>query len=216
MRYAGIIKNDIMLDEDLSFESTDTNPFYIDGRLSDIADFKGKLVYGKMPEKDNEVILLTDKYNYYFTEKVDEAIGKTYYLFADEDSISIKITGVAYKEEENSSYYEIIYCSKYDTDDFEIQFDSSIKNEDFKGAKTESFTPSGHYYLDESGDIRGQTAFFSPDSFYILMLRRSLEEDIKKVGSLDFCFLEKILPKGKNYIRIRAYKDNNKKKEYGG
>ena len=32
----------------------------------------------------------------------------------------------------NDTYRRFIYCSKYDTDDFEIQFDSSIKNEDFK------------------------------------------------------------------------------------
>ena len=32
----------------------------------------------------------------------------------------------------NDSYRRFIYCSKYDEDNFEIQFDNSIKNEDFK------------------------------------------------------------------------------------
>ena len=94
-----VVKNDIMLDENLWFESNDDNPFYVDGYLKNIEEFEGKLDYGKMPQNDNEVIVVIDKYDYYFHDKVEDALSKTYYLGGDKNSISIKITGVKYKED---------------------------------------------------------------------------------------------------------------------
>ena len=109
-----IVKNDIMLDSELWFESNDDNPFYVNGTLQDIADFEGPLDYGKMPEKDNEVIVLIDNYDYYFNDKLDEALAKTYYLNGDKNNISIKITGVKYKDEKLFTYnVNTIYVNEY-------------------------------------------------------------------------------------------------------
>ena len=117
-----IVKNDILLDEELWFESNDDNPFYINGHIKDAKEFAGTLDYGKMPEKDNEVIVLIDKYDYYFHDKIEEALEKTYYLGGDKNNISIKITGVKYKEDDNmfSMSYgnSTIYASKYLQDSY--------------------------------------------------------------------------------------------------
>ena len=109
-----IVKNDIMLDSELWFESNDDNPFYVSGTLQDITDFDGTLDYGRMPEKDNEVIVLIDNYDYYFNDKLDEALGKTYYLNGDKNNISFKITGVKYKDEKLFTYnVNTIYVNEY-------------------------------------------------------------------------------------------------------
>ena len=109
-----IAKNDIMLDSELWFESNDDNPFYVSGTLQDIGDFDGQLDYGRMPEKDNEVIVLIDNYDYYFNDKLEEALAKTYYLNGDKNSISVKITGVKYKDETLFTYnLNTIYVNEY-------------------------------------------------------------------------------------------------------
>ena len=109
-----IAKNDIMLDSELWFESNDDNPFYVSGTLQDIGDFDGQLDYGRMPEKDNEVIVLIDNYDYYFNDKLEEALAKTYYLNGDKNNISVKITGVKYKDETLFTYnLNTIYVNEY-------------------------------------------------------------------------------------------------------
>ena len=110
-----VVKNDIMLDEELWFESNDDNPFYVNGHLKDIEEFEGKLDYGRMPETDNEVIVMIDKYDYYFHDKVEDALSKKYYLGGDKNNISIKLTGVKYKEDNVLVSYtgnSYVYASK--------------------------------------------------------------------------------------------------------
>ncbi len=91
-----IIENDIMLDTQLWFQTIDDSYFSIYGNLRDIGTFSGKLDYGRMPENDNEVIYVTDEYNYYFSDKIEEAIKKTYYYNGDRLSHNIKVVGVKY------------------------------------------------------------------------------------------------------------------------
>ena len=96
---ANIVENDIVLDSPLWFESLDDNPFNLYGTLVDVSLFEGKLDYGRMPEADNEVIILVEPYDYYFTDKVEEALTKTYYYQADKGAMSIKVVGVKYLDE---------------------------------------------------------------------------------------------------------------------
>ena len=91
-----VIENDIMLDTNVWFQSLDESYFNIDGNLRDISTFKGELDFGRMPETDDEAIYLTNEYNYYFSEKLEEAMAKTYYYNGDDKSYSLKIVGVKY------------------------------------------------------------------------------------------------------------------------
>ena len=106
---ASIVKNDIVLDESLWFESNDDNPFSFSGNLKDISDFNQSLDHGTMPTKENEVILLVDSYDYYFGEKVDDALNKTYYYEGDKGSISVKVTGVKYRDETENNIFSTIF-----------------------------------------------------------------------------------------------------------
>ena len=109
-----VIENDILLDSNVWFETVDDSYYSVDGFLSDISMFSGKLDYGTMPKEDNEAIILVNKYDYYFSEKVEEAVKKTYYFNGDKNSISIKITGVKYIDEglmSASAYRNLIYVN---------------------------------------------------------------------------------------------------------
>lgn len=95
---ASIIENDIMLDTSLWFQTIDDSYYSFDGNLRDIAKFTDQLDYGRMPETDNEVIYVTNQDNYYFNDKIEEALAKTYYYNGDSQSFSIKIVGVKYRD----------------------------------------------------------------------------------------------------------------------
>ena len=94
-----VIENDILLDSNVWFETIDESYFNLDGYLRDINMFSGTLDYGRMPEKENEVVLLVNSYDYYFGDQVEKAMEKTYYFNGDKNEISIKVVGVKYIEE---------------------------------------------------------------------------------------------------------------------
>ena len=101
---SSVIENDVVLDYEIWFESNDDNPFYFYGSLRDIASFNDKLDYGREPKEENEAILYIDKYDYYFNNKVKEAVEKTYYNQGDTNSNGIKIVGVKYLDSSNFTY----------------------------------------------------------------------------------------------------------------
>ena len=96
-----VIKNDIMLDEHLWFESIDDNPFSFNGTLNDVEFFSGKLDHGRMPKENNEVLLLVSDYDYYFNDKYEMAMEKEYYYQADKNSTKLKVVGIKYNTDAN-------------------------------------------------------------------------------------------------------------------
>jgi hypothetical protein len=101
--------NDVIIDEYLWFENLDNKNFYINGTLRDIDEFSGELDYGRMPESDNEVIVLVNKYEYMFNEMKEDSIDKIYYLNGDKGLISIKIVGIKYIDEDSYNDWNKIY-----------------------------------------------------------------------------------------------------------
>ena len=108
-----VIENDIMLDTDVWFQTTDDSYFSMNGTLRNIDSFEGKLDFGRMPEAENEVVYVVDEYDYYFNEKQTEAIDKIYYYNGDSSGYSIKVVGVKYKDESifSSGSGNLIYGS---------------------------------------------------------------------------------------------------------
>ena len=97
-------KNDVIMDENIWFESDDENPFSFDGYLNNIETLEGNVDVGRMPEADNEVVLLVDEWNYYFNEKAEDALKKTYYFNGDRGAFSIKIVGIKYRTDDESIF----------------------------------------------------------------------------------------------------------------
>lgn len=108
-----VIENDIVLDSYLWFDSMDENGYYLSGMLRNINNFSDNLDYGRMPESEDEVIILTSYYDYNFNEGIEDAIKATYYLNGNKSNIAIKVVGVKYIDE--NIFYNgenIIYGSK--------------------------------------------------------------------------------------------------------
>lgn len=71
-----------------------------------IDEFKGKLIAGRMPTKENEVILMGPEDDYYFSEDmIGSVLGKTYTILIGEDSeFKVTVVGMGYKKTEDNEY----------------------------------------------------------------------------------------------------------------
>ena len=103
---SSIVENDIILDEYVWLESVDDNSFYVDGLFRDIDSFDGELDYGRMPETDNEIVVMVQAYDYNFKERLEEAVKTKYYLNSVNDNIILSVVGVKYIEENIFNYVE--------------------------------------------------------------------------------------------------------------
>ena len=103
-----IVKNDLLIDNNLWFESSNAE-FYLSGNLRNIDTFNRTLDYGHMPEEDNEVVLVVPRYDYYFSDRVDDAVKETYYYSGNKNLFGIKVAGIVYSDESifSSSEYTI-------------------------------------------------------------------------------------------------------------
>ena len=112
---SNIVKNDILIDSSLWFQSN-SGDFYLNGSLNDITMFNKKLVHGRLPEGDNEVVYETYSNDYYFSDKVKEALDKDYYYEGDINGFKIKVVGVVYTDGINSNnkiYGNSVLLNKY-------------------------------------------------------------------------------------------------------
>lgn len=94
---SSLVKEDILLDYMISMED---DQFYYDAYPKNLNDFKAKLVAGRMPETNKEVILAGDKDDYYLQEEnLDQLLNKTYKITLGQDTaVKVKIVGIAYEE----------------------------------------------------------------------------------------------------------------------
>lgn len=100
-----IFPEDIVLDSSLYVENDE---FSFDGYPQNIRDFTGTVDYGKLPEKNNEILLVGYNDSYWANEGViQEAVGKKATLYSDNGNIDRKVTvsGVALIDREEDSYW---------------------------------------------------------------------------------------------------------------
>lgn len=90
-----VIRNDVLVDTNVWFQN-ESGEFYLNGYLNDIDMFHGKLDYGRMPEENDEVLYLTNSYDYLFNERVEDATSQEYFYEGDKEGIRIKVVGVVY------------------------------------------------------------------------------------------------------------------------
>lgn len=106
-----IIKNDIIIDTPFSLTNDD---IYIFGNVKDINDFKGNVDVGRMPENDNEVLLVGSKEDYYLSN--EDIIDKNCVLENSNTGTKmllndLKIVGIKYVEESTYMDNTKIYLS---------------------------------------------------------------------------------------------------------
>lgn len=103
-----IVQNDLLIDNSISLDNK--NDFYFYGNLKTSEIFTGTLDAGKMPEKDNEIIIEGSKNDYYLSKKTDEILSLDLFLLEDNLALSdqniFKIVGIKYNENlENYTQY---------------------------------------------------------------------------------------------------------------
>ncbi len=99
-----VAANDILLDSALYLERDDFSYEAVPKALTELEE---KLVMGRMPENDNEVVLAGYKDDYYFSsDMMGEIIDKDYKVYiGDEKEITVKVVGIAYKNDDAGNNY---------------------------------------------------------------------------------------------------------------
>ena len=102
-----IVKNDLFLDRRITLcRDLITGEFcsyYV--TINDIANYKESVDLGRMPEKENEIILQTSNKNYYIEYRVNEVLEKDFYIAGQgEQHIldGIKVVGIKFNENSNN------------------------------------------------------------------------------------------------------------------
>lgn len=101
-----VINNDIKLDSYISL-FREKDDIYLDTAVSNIKDLDAKIYKGRMPEKDNEVVLMAYKDDFYIKLFADDFLEKDIYPIDDmynKFNIPIKIVGIALTEELTVNY----------------------------------------------------------------------------------------------------------------
>ena len=106
-----IVKNDLLLDT--SIDISDEN-YYLGARVGSLANFKGKINKGRMPEAENEVVIVGLKDDYYISYVAPEILEKELYLTdmytgnLDKD-YPVKIVGISYSDSNNYYMEDVLY-----------------------------------------------------------------------------------------------------------
>ena len=142
-----IIKNDLLLDREINI--TDNNNFWIYGNAKDIKQLQEKIAKGKLPENDNEIVLLGSKDDYYLNYMQDELIGKELYIsdmYTGEldKSLPLKVVGIVLIDSDTSN--TSIYVSQNILNKLSFQI-----NQQFSEVKVNF---EGKNYNQNSGEFR--------------------------------------------------------------
>ena len=123
-----IVEDDIFLD---SGTALSRNDYSLYGYLQEISNFKGNIDVGRMPEKENEIILQIRKDHYLIKEQLNEVLNKTYSVlktvginaYSNEKIKDLIIVGIQYSYENN---YDIkFYVSKSVLNDLRNQMNKN-------------------------------------------------------------------------------------------
>ncbi len=107
-----VVAEDMILDQCFYIEDED---FSFDAYPMNIKYFDGEPEYGKLPEKDNEVLLQIYEDSYIIDmDMVQDIVGKTYNMSAYMDMVKVKVAGIDVIDAEqiNYSYSGVVYLTQ--------------------------------------------------------------------------------------------------------
>lgn len=96
-----VVENDLFLDGNITLVKDQIN-FY--GNINSIENFRGKIDVGRMPENENEIVMLISKEHYHIKNALEEVLNKTFTINnfnKGEDLPEIAIVGIKYNENSN-------------------------------------------------------------------------------------------------------------------
>ncbi len=103
-----IVEEDLFLDRRISLKENKNSNFNVirfSGTIKNINNFTGELDVGRIPENDNEIIIVGSRKYYYIENKLNEFLSSEYKI--DNNSfMDIKLNVVGIKYDENDYNYE--------------------------------------------------------------------------------------------------------------
>ena len=149
---------------------SDLESFDVVGTMFNIDDFSEKIAYGSIPSKDDEILLVDSKDNYYITSLKDELIGKKVYLenqYGDSDrSKSYTIVGIAYDDTSIlTGSYAKIYGTNHLVDELKFSMNQSMSQLKvlFLDEYHDSNSYDVHYRVIPSDKVQGDDVYISSD-----------------------------------------------------
>lgn len=107
-----IVENDLLLDTGISINADN---FGMYGNVKSIDLLNETIVYGEMPQNDNEIVVCGESYDYYLSTIPDKIIGLECTVRGNGMSYltdsKVKIVGIAYKKSNDNNYYTQFYAS---------------------------------------------------------------------------------------------------------
>ena len=179
-----IMKNDSIVDQTFYLSSSD-NSYYIDGTPKSIKQLSGKLDVGRMPESDNEIVIVGSKKDYYLGQQYDELMSKTYNIENNSSSLiqddikDYKIVGIKYKKDIEDYQYQLYFTEKA-IDKFQVQsnesYSTTIVNFLSKNHKINSWNPA--YKIVPNNWVPLNEAYITEDYKYECPKENCLNQNI--------------------------------------
>ncbi len=112
-----IVKNDYFVDKGVMLYKEDIyNSVGLYGNLENIDKFEGTVDVGRMPESENEVIVLSSREQYVIENRLNEVLDQEFSVTttngAFEESAKVKIVGIKYNEDVNDFDIKIYVYDK--------------------------------------------------------------------------------------------------------
>jgi len=121
-----IVKNDVLLDRTVYANTNDDDNLYIYGYLRNIDSFKDSVDVGRLPNSDDEVVIvINEEYNYQFDEykdDMDKLFNKNF-VIEDNKDFKFKIVGIKY---DNNTFDDYIYVSNNYIDKYMYDYNREI------------------------------------------------------------------------------------------
>ena len=103
-----IIEDDIFLDTSFYLQRDEV---FFAGNMLDLELFKGPVDLGRIPENDNEIIILVRKNDFYIKQMIDDILNKSFdvlkpiqYGYNDEVIKTLNIVGIKYVDDKDINY----------------------------------------------------------------------------------------------------------------
>lgn len=184
-----IVKDDLLLDSTVAAFNNDEESMYLYGKLQNKDHYRGTLTAGKIPEKDNEIIVKIPKDYYYVQNGAEKILGKTLKVGSDEGNITenykyqLVISGVETYEENDIYYYGsniTFYVSNAILDDYRKDINknySTIKT--YVAGKYYTNMGDNYFKILPSEKVEKGTAIVADDVNYLFKDNRARNKDLR-------------------------------------
>ena len=98
-----VAEDDLFIDQNFTLEAESKSieyTLYMYGYMQSIDNFTGELDIGRMPENDNEIVIIGSKKHNSIEKKLDEFLSSNF-LIRDTNINNLKVVGIKYNEDDN-------------------------------------------------------------------------------------------------------------------